>query len=275
MSRGFCIFAQNNNKTDYVRQAYALALSIKHFCPGEKVCIITNDKLTTKQKKVFDDIINIPWTDQSQDSEWKIENRWKIYHASPYNKTIVMDADMLLVNDIRHWWRELEKYKLFFVSNVRTYRNELVTTNYYRKTFVVNNLPNLYSGIHYFEKSDEAKAFFILLELIVTNWELFYTEFAKERYQKWCSIDLCAAIACKILGLETEITNPNSFITFTHMKTHAQNWHVIPEYWTKVIGSYLQNNGTLMLGNFVQTNVLHYVENEFLTDKIIKKLENL
>ena len=28
MSKGFCLLAQNNDQTNYVRQAYALALSI-------------------------------------------------------------------------------------------------------------------------------------------------------------------------------------------------------------------------------------------------------
>lgn len=275
MNRGFCVFAQNNETTDYVRQAYALALTVKHYCPGEKICLITNDSLTETQRSVFDDVVKIPWTDQSRDSNWKIENRWKTYHASPYERTIVMDADMLVLNDISHWWKELEKRKLYFTSNVRTYRGEIVSSDYYRKTFVANHLPNLYSGVYYFEKCEQAKAFFVLLELIVANWELFYTEFAKHRYQKWCSIDLCASIACKILDLEHEITDPNSFITFTHMKPHAQNWTEVPERWTKVIGTYLQNNGTLMLGNYVQNGVLHYVENEFLTDRLVKKLEQL
>lgn len=275
MNKGFCVYAQNNGKTNYVRQAYALALTIKCHCPEEKISIITNDKLTKKQQQVFDNIIPIPWEDQSKNSNWKVENRWKIYHASPYDRTIVMDADMIVLDNISHWWKELEKRKLFFVSNVRTYRNEVVTSNFYRKTFVDNGLPNLYSGIHYFEKSDYAKSFYVLLELIVTNWELFYTKYAKERYQNWCSIDLCAAIACKILGNENNITEPNSFITFTHMKPAIQNWGSVPDKWTKVIGSYLQSDGKLMLGNFVQQNVLHYVEDEFLTDDIIKKLEKL
>jgi len=275
MNRGFCIFAQNNETTDYVTQAYALALSIKHFCPGEKVCLITNDNIPQKQQQAFDDIVDIPWEDQSKDSDWKIENRWKIYHASPYDRTIVMDSDMLVLSDIRHWWQELEKRKLFYVSNVKTYRDEQVTSDFYRKTFTANNLPNLYAGIHYFEKSDEAKKFYTLLEIVVNNWELFYTEFANKRYQKWCSIDICSAIVCKILDLETEITQPDSFITFTHMKPHLQKWQQVPEKWTKVIGTYLQNDGTMMLGNFIQKNVLHYVEDEFLTDRIIKKLEQL
>lgn len=274
MSKGFCLLAQNNKDTNYIRQAYALAKSLHRYNDGQRISLITNDIVPDKWKEPFDQIIPIPWTDSAEDSDWKIENRWKVYHASPYDETIVLEADMLILSDITHWWKELEKRDVFFVSNVRTYRDEIVTSRYYRKTFDANELPNLYSALHYFKKGDRAKEFYTLLEIIVNNWELFYSKYAKERYQKWCSIDLCASIASKILGNEKEITDPNSYITFTHMKPHVQKWQYVPEKWSSVIGKYYRNDGTLLLGNFVQTSVLHYVEEEFLTEKIIEKLEN-
>jgi len=104
MDKGFCILAQNNSSTDYVRQAYALALSIHKFNNDQKVTIITNDIVPEKYKSVFDQIVPIPWTDQAEGKDWKIENRWKVYHASPYEYTIVMDADMIVTHNIEHWW---------------------------------------------------------------------------------------------------------------------------------------------------------------------------
>lgn len=275
MSKGFCLLAQNNSKTDYVKQAYALAVSIHKFNQGQKVSIITNDPVPAEYLSAFDQIIPIPFIDDADNSDWKIENRWKVYHASPYEETIVMDVDMLVLDDITHWWNELGKRDLFFVSNVQTYRKELITSRYYRKVFDSNKLPNLYSGIYYFRKGDIAHEFFKFLELVMTNWELFYGKFAGIDYQNWCSMDVSCAIASKLLNNETEITQPNSYITFTHMKPHAQGWSQIPEKWTKVIGSYFTNEGKLLLGNFTQEGVLHYVEDEFLTDKLLSRLEAL
>jgi len=274
MNRGFCLLAQNNSKTDYVRQAYALALSLHLYNKDQKISLITNDIVPKEWQSVFDQIIPIPWTDSAEDSEWKIENRWKVYHASPYEETIVLEADMLITSDITHWWNELGKHDLFFVSNVRTYRDELVTNRFYRKTFDANELPNLYSALHYFKKGKTAKEFYNLLEIIVNNWALFYSKYAPNEYQKWCSIDLSAAIASKILGNETEITNPSSFITFTHMKPLIQGWYNKPQKWTKVLGKYFTDEGNLFLGNYLQTRVLHYVEDSFLTDELIEKLKH-
>ena len=274
MSKGFCFVAQNNSSTDYVKQACILALSIHKFNKNQKISIITNDKVPEKYKILFDKIIPID-VDDSKNEEIKFQNRYKVFQLTPYKKTIVMDVDMLILHDITHWWSELKKRNLFFVSNVKNYRNENVTTRYYRKTWDENNLPNLYSAFYYFKKSDEAHEFFKLLEIIMINWELFYGRFAGNYYQKWCSMDLSCSIASKILDNTLDITDPNSFITFTHMKPHCQNWHEVPSKWTTVLGGYFTKDKTMMIGNFLQRNILHYVEPEFLTDRLISRLESV
>lgn len=272
-SKGFCILAQNNGTTDYVRQAYALACSIHRFNKDQNVCLITNDKVPEKYCNVFDQIVPVPWTDQADGKDWKIENRWKVYHASPYDMTIVMDADMLVLQNIEHWWDYLEHKDLYFTTKVTTYRNEPVLGRDYRKVFDSNDLPDLYSAVYYFKKSDAAKEFFIMLELVMINWELFYGKFAPVDYQKWCSVDVSCAIASKLLGNSIEITDSSSPIKFTHMKPKLQYWHFIPDRWTKIIDCFMNENCELMLGNFSQTGVLHYVEDEFLTDKILSRIE--
>ena len=40
-------------------------------------------------------------------------------------------------------------------------------------------------------------------------------------------------------------------------------------------GGYLTNDKTMLIGNFLQRNILHYVEPEFLTDRIVDRLELL
>jgi len=275
MSKGFCILAQNNSTTDYVRQAYALALSIHKFNKDQKVTLITNNLVDEKYKHVFDRIVPIPWYDDSRGQEWKINNRWKIYHVSPYDETIVMDADMLVLHNIEHWWPYLEKRELFFVSDVKTYRGETATSNYYRKMFTANNLPNLYSGIHYFKKTDENKAFFVLLEMIVKNFDTFYEWYAPNNRQNFCSIDVSAALASKIIGNSGLITVKNSFVTFTHMKPNIQNWKTTRSNWIDNVGYDLDNNGNLYVGNFLQNSVFHYVEDEFLNEEILETLERL
>ena len=275
MSNNFTMLAQNTD-VDYVQQAYVNAMSIRATNDNVKICLVTNDNVPEKYKQVFNDIVEIPWGDHAKDSDWKIENRWKIYHATPYDETIVMDTDMLVLQDISSWFDFLRNYDLFFTSNVYTYRNELVTNNYYRHSFVNNNLPNLYSGFHYFKKSDTPHEFYSWLEMITNNWQKFYRQHAGGRlYQKKCSIDLSAAISIKIMNVENQVTNSRvKYPSFVHMKPRIQNWtNSVVDRWQDRVGTYLGEDLQLKIGNFTQTGVFHYTEDDFVSDRMIKIYE--
>lgn len=274
MSINFTMLAQNNND-DYVLQSCTSAMSIKLSNPESQICLITNDRVPAKYKQLFDYIVKIPWEDSAKDAEWKISNRWKIYHAAPFDRTIVMDTDMLVLNDISEWWNFLSKRKLFFVNRVKTYRGEWFTSNYYRKVFNVHNLPNLYSGFHYYEKGDDAHEFYYWLETVMNNWELFQGKYAGGKYfQKFCSVDVSAAIVTKILDCEEKITSKTDYPTFTHMKLHGQDWKLpLTNKWQERVGVYFNNNCELKIGNFKQFGVFHYTEKDFLNEKIIKNYE--
>ena len=272
MSKGFCFVAQNNDSTDYVKQACILALSIHKFNKNQKISIITNDKVPEKYKILFDKIIPID-VDDSKNEEIKFQNRYKVFQLTPYKKTIVMDVDMLVMRDITNWWSYLNNYNLFFTSNVYTYRNEKATSTWHRKTFVENNLPNLYNGFWYFKKTAFTKKYFTLLEIITKNWDTFYKKYTPVATQKFYSVDVSSAIACKILGIEKEVTDKNSFVNFVHMKSKLQNWNDVPGKWTDKVSSSVNKNGNLFIDNIMQDKIFHYVENEFLTDNIIESIE--
>ena len=148
-SRGILVLAQNTDTVNYVEQACLLAMSLAVTNSGTKISVVTNDTVPDEYNSLFDQIIPIPFTDDASTSDWKIENRWKLYHASPYDQTMILDTDMLILQDISTWWEFLSNYQIFFTSKVYTYRGEIVSNDYYRKAFTANNLPNLYSGLHY------------------------------------------------------------------------------------------------------------------------------
>jgi len=272
VSNGICLVAQNNNTTDYIRQAYALALSILANSPRTNVSLITNDDVNPTYQKVFDKIIPIPWGDSAKNNQWKIDNRWKVYHVTPYENTVVMDVDMLVLDNISTIWQDFKKSpSLLFTKNVKTYRNELITSRYYRRAFDSNNLPNAYSGLYQFSKSDETKTFFVLLDVIMQNWQTFYNKFAPNSRQDWCSVDLSVAIALKILDMQGYYLD-KSLLTFTHMKSRLQNLNNPPVKWTDALSVDFGDNG-LYINGYKQSSVLHYVEDEFLTNNMLAWLE--
>lgn len=269
MSNGICVVAQNNKDTDYIRQAYALALSVLKFNPNTNVSLITTDDVDAKYKKVFDKIIDVPWGDLADGTDWKIDNRWKVYHCTPYRNTLVFDADMLILENIDHVWENCDD--LIFTGNVKTFRDELMTSNYYRKTFTANNLPNVYSAMYKFSKCDQTKAFFIMLEMVMRNYKMFFKKYASKSIQTWNSVDVAAAIALKVLGKEKEAIDSTGNFTFTHLKHYIQNFNPTHDSWTKMLSVDLGDE--IVINGYKQKRILHYVEDDFLSNDVLQWLE--
>ncbi len=272
----FTILAQNNND-DYVKQAYLCALSIKSTNSNSKVCLITNEKVNEKYKQIFDDIVDFPWGDHAKDFDWKIHNRWKIYHATPYKEgTVVLDSDMLVLQDLSTWFDFLKKYELYYTSKTYTYRGELIVNSMYRQVFSKYNIPDLFSGFHYFSENDFAHEFYKWMEMITNNYQLFYKKYAGGKtYQKSASMDLTAGITAKILDCEDIITNSKAkYPSFVHMKCALQGWqNSTSGRWQDMVGVYLTEDLVLKIGNYKQSGIFHYTEKDFCKDNFIKIYE--
>jgi hypothetical protein len=250
--------------TDYIKQSILLAMTLRNTNPEEKISIITDAPIDEEYVHLFDKIIPIPFGDDAETAIWKVENRWKIYHCSPYERTIVMDTDMMIFDNLEPTWEVLEDFDLFFTSQVKQFNGLTITNDSYRKAFTNNNLPNTYVGVHYFKKSQLAKNFYNMLEIICKNWKEFYKEFLPINTPPFLSIDVSAALAVKILNIEDEVMNTKTdVLTFTHMKSQIQGWDAGVDRWQDKLGVYLANDCTLKLGNFLQKGILHYTEKDF------------
>jgi len=272
VSKGFLIYAEG---ADYVQQAYALALSIKYSQPTiNSVSLLTQDPVPEKYQKVFDQIIPIPWYEQ-EGGKYSAEHRWKVYHATPYDETIVLDADMLVLEDIAQWWDYCSNYNVKFCNRIQNYKLETVVDTVNRRAFIANNLSSPYYALHYFKKSDKALEFYRTLEFVCNNWEWCWTKFAPKEYQKWLSMDLATAITIEILLAHEQVFDYNSPLEFIHMKPGIQNWHPVPDTWQDTVTHILNSRGELIVGNILQSKIFHYVEPSFITDKLLTRLEEL
>ena len=269
IEKGFLIYANNTWKTDYLKQAYALGLSIKLFNPNAHITVVTNTEVSDRYKKVLDDVI---FNKIQPRSILNAEDRINAFDISPYLKTIVLDADTLVTENLDGWWKYLKNYMIFYSSAIRTYRGVIDRSVVYRKVFVRNQLPNLYNTIHYFEKSEEAALFYRMQRLVIENWKLFYDKYTPTKKQKWCSMDVSSAITSKLLCNEDEITANDSFINVVHLKPKHQGWKFdYVKSSTAVTLNFSKNN--FYIGNYKQNGIIHYVEKGFLTDYLIKQLE--
>lgn len=270
MSKGFLIFAEGEL---YVKQAYALALSIQASQNEIKcVSLVTNDNISKKYKKVFDQIISIPWYDETG-SRFSAEHRWKLFHVTPYDETIVLDADMLLLSDISLWWEYCSHYDMRFCSRIKNYKLDTVVDTIHRKAFIANNLTNPYYALHYFKKNDFCFEFYKVLEFVVKNWEWCWDNFAPLNYQDWVSMDLAVAVTIEIMCCQDDVLATLNPMEFVHMKIPLQDWPLFPDTWQNAVPYILNSNGDLIVGNIKQPSVFHYVEKDFITSTLLAKLE--
>jgi len=274
VSKGYIVLAQNTTDTDYVQQAYALALSIHATQSETAISIITNDNVPQEYQEVFDQIIPIPWATDTEPTRYVAEHRWKIYNVTPYDETIVLDTDMLFLQDINDWWWYCQDHDLLFCTTARDYKGDVIKNSIYRKTFIANDLPNPYFALHYFKKSERAEYFYKTLEFVVNNWAWCYGKLAAEHFQNWLSMDLAAAIALELCGYNSsaDVCSP---LQFVHMKAGVQGWHPVPANWRQTIPYSFTKDGELTVGNIRQHHLFHYVEKDFIDLDVVQKLKRL
>jgi hypothetical protein len=281
-SKGFLTIAQNNNNVDYVRLAYALALSLKHSqkkWSNLTICVSPGTIIQDRYAWAFDKIVEIPWGDHAADSSWKLENEWKSIWMSPYDQTIKLDADMFFFSDISCWWDNFESSNepIIACNKVLDWRGSIIESDFCRKTFTANNLPNVYSAFTYFDKSVDAFKFFELVKIITWNWQTFFDSFLEPNNRpQMFSTDVAFGLAMKILDLDQNCNKKRLAPVFTHMKSELQGLNpVLPPDWREALPCFMNPVGSLKIGNHRQFYPLHYNIKDFLTDDILAIYEGL
>lgn len=257
MSKGYLLVALGKT---YVEQAYLCAKSIKETQKINNVSIVTSDKVPSQFSDVFDKIIEVPWHDKDSKSFYITEHRWKVFHITPYEETVVLDTDIVFIDDVSHWWKYLSKKDIAFTTQVLDYRARLINNDHYRKAFTANSLPNIYCAFHYFKKNDVALEYYKSLEQVCTNHEKYYSVFVPKQTPKKSSMDINHAINILKTG---HVDYELDCLKFTHMKSKIQGWENCSDNWIDTLPYYIGENFDIKLGNFKQHGILHYTEQQF------------
>ena len=273
MNFGYLLFVAHHDDIDYLKCAYALALSIKTTQkPGyDKVALVIDNKESLAKLTspwVFDTVI-----------EWDQEKYWDgrswMDQLSPFDHTVCLDADMLFLRDYSHWIDYfIANSELYVANQVYTYRGESITDRTYRKTFDKNCLPDLYSMWTFFSKDSVlCQEFFELGRQILKNPSEFTNQFLNEHRPKVIGTDEAFALAAKILDITDSIAYDLPFPRVVHMKPMLQNWPWPADTWSDHVGFYLNADARLKIGNFQQNDIVHYVEKNLITEECIHILE--
>lgn len=251
--RGFLTLAQGN---DYLHHARAQAMSIKLTQKTVRNFAVIVDETAAKDindddRSLFDAIIELPRIA----TDWDMSQEHKVFALTPWRETIKTDADMLFPASIDHWWPHLQSREVCITSEVRDFRNDVITSRQHRRLFDENLLPNVYSALTYFRYSQLAGEFFQIARQLTNEWEWIAKEHLIKNQDLRLRTDEMYALAARIVG-EEKVTWPASFPTFVHMKEEINklstmtNWYEqIPCYW---------ENKKLFVGNYQQHLPFHY-----------------
>lgn len=276
MNFGYLIFATSNDSIDYLDLAYALAISIKLTQKEgfDQVALVIDDSDRLSKLKspwVFNHVIEVA----VDETGWNPRSR--MYELTPFDNTVCLDSDMLFFRDHSHVIEPLIKSEidLFFPSKAYTYRGEVVSDDYYRKTFTENLLPNIYSFFSFFKKNSErANEFFSLARWIINRPEDFKNQFLSNKIPKIVGTDESLALSAKLLGISDSVTFDTDIIKVVHLKPMIQQWPWPTEEVFDHVGFYFDIDSQLKIGNYQQLDILHYFKKEVITEEVISIMEN-
>ena len=272
IDRGFLTIAQNTDGVDYLRLAYAQAMSIKLTMPDSQYCVIvdksTNEQITDEQRLVFDHI-RVLDEDYSKQDEWKLANEWQVFNLSPYKETIKVESDILFTRSIEHWWHAFRLRDIVLSLGTRDFKGKQAKSRVYRKIFDANQLPDVYNGLMYFRYSKTASEFFEIAEQVFKQWETVKENILKGFSYEEASTDVVYAITAKTLGVELCTLPDCDFINFTHMKNAINDWPD-DKSWTEMIMTEI-DLPMIRINNVNQYHPVHYQDKNWLTDEMIER----
>lgn len=174
MSSGVVIFAINSS-FDYVKSAEAAAMRVKKYL-NLPITLVTNEQVSSPW---FDNVVQIEKTAGTvrhyktvsgdiSPVQWFNESRTMAYQLSPYDKTLLIDADYFMFNDsLLQMFDSVVDFACW--SNINDVASE--STTQVRVSEL--SIPMQWATVIYFTKSKLAESIFSFMEIVKQNWEYY------------------------------------------------------------------------------------------------------
>jgi hypothetical protein len=157
MTTGALIFARNNEQIDYEAMARWSAKNIERHL-GIPTHIITDDSAPSTNTRHFTDVGAVTWHNL---------NRMDAYRLSPWDRTLVLDADYVVASNQLQSVLETDQD---FLAHRWTYDvtgcNNFEGLNYFGN----NCMPMWWATVIMFRKSNQAELIFDAMQMIRDNW---------------------------------------------------------------------------------------------------------
>ena len=157
MTTGALIFARNNDQIDYKAMAFWSAKNIERHL-GIPTHIVTDDSRTDSGSRHFSDVGSVAWHNT---------NRMDAYRLTPWDRTLVLDADYVVASD---QLRSVLDSGQDFVAHRWAYDvtgcNNFQGLNYFGGV----RMPMWWATVMIFNKCRQAELIFDAMAMIRDNW---------------------------------------------------------------------------------------------------------
>lgn len=197
MSSGAVLIANNTDKFNYIKLAAINAEKIQRNL-NIPVALLTE---TPIENNIFDKIILIEsnktnkrvFAKTNEKLEWKNLNRTQVYDLTPWDRTLLLDADYFINTDalLNHINADFE----FAIA--RECLNPMTNDSYVMK-MGKSNIDQLWATVMIFNKCDFVKQIFELAEYALENYS-YYCKLYGFNYFPYRN-DYAFTIACHIIG---------------------------------------------------------------------------
>ena len=173
MTTGALIFAFDNEQIDYLAMAHWSAQRVRRFL-ALPVCVVTNRAVPDHYE--FDHVIQTQpkgkdtrdFHDVGQRVTWYNGNRSDAYELTPWDRTLVLDADYVVASDALASVVEVDQD---FVCHKTAYDVTGLQDFDDHNRFGRNHMPMWWATVMMFRKSAQAESIFSAMQMIRTNWD--------------------------------------------------------------------------------------------------------
>jgi len=208
MTRGVLIFAFNNEHIDYLALAAWSAKNI-HRHLDLPVCVVT-DQTDIPDSYEFDHVVHARATDThwrhfkdfGKNAIWYNGSRVDAYELTPWDHTLVLDADYVVASD--------QLLQLFDIDqDFLAHGSAFEVTGVYpfevNNQFGLYNMPMAWATVMIFRRSTTAQLIFNAMQMIRKNWNHYITLYSISKYSY--RNDIALSIAMNIVDGHT-LTHP-------------------------------------------------------------------
>ena len=174
MTTGALIFAFNNESTDYVAMAQWSAKNIRRHL-GIPTAIVTDVDPGDQRLRGFDQVISATasaggtrWFEDYQATvTWHNAGRTDAYTVSPWDQTLVLDADYVVASDqLKTLLNSNQDFLAHACAYDLTAQDNFVSINEYGEY----HMPMTWATVMMFRRSEHAELIFDCMKMIKNNW---------------------------------------------------------------------------------------------------------